>query len=391
MVMPLDVMSGQEGEIRIAFGLIESLIADLAKLTGLSVMAHASILDLTEGDDRMAIDSLRQDYGVTHLVRGSLMRENDRVVVSVQLVDTGNGRTLWAERLAHSGDSAYQLQEELALSVASKLSVQLQPEERERLAESHTRDPEAWVLYRQGLVTLMPPNDVTRVQTARVLFQRARQLDPSFAGSYAGESFSHSVTVLFLKADSPEEELTRAITLAERAIEIDPDFAMGYAVLSFAQAMAGNYELAMRNARRATEIQPGDAFTRFIMGMNQIIAGQPVEAIEQLLEALRLDPFEPRTPYLNVLAIAQYASGFYLESLRTMSDNLGREGPRGPHMAVFQAAALAQLGRREEAGTIFRALQLDYPSFPVEGWLAHWLRPEGDLQQTLALLTSLAG
>ena len=177
--------------------------------------------------------------------------------------------------------------------------------------------------------------------------------------------------------------------MAEKAIAVDPGFAMGYAVRSFASAMEGAYESALKDASKASEIQPGDAFVRFIYGMNLVFAGRPEQAIDALREALRLDPLEARTPYLNVLAIAQYAAGRYPESLQTIQMNLYRNGPRGPHTDVFLAATQARLGKQEEAAETLTAMKQSWPAFPYKSWLERWLTKSDHLQETLSLLNSL--
>ncbi len=389
MVVPPAVQPGDEAMARLAFGLAESLIAKLAKLEGLSVMAHGSMLEPALGSIGGDLTEIADRYGVTHVLRGSLERIDEQVVVNLRLVNTRDGSILWAERLSRPEGDVLATEESLALALASNLSVQIQPNERLRLGRTHTGNAEALVLYRQGIVMLMPPNDMVRVEAARDLFRFAQELDPEFAGGYAGESFSYSVTVLFLKASDPKGAIETALPLAEKAIAVDPGFAMGYAVRSFAKAMEGDIDSALVDASRAVEIQPGDAFVRFIYGMNQIVAGRPEYAIDALKESLRLDPLESRTPYLNVLAIAQYAAGLYPEALQTMQLNLDREGPRGPHMDVFLAATQAKLGKRDAAEEIFMAMRQSWPAFPYESWVARWITEPGQLQETLALLNSL--
>jgi len=50
-------------------------------------------------------------------------------------------------------------------------------------------------------------------------------------------------------------------------------------------------------------VQPGDAFAQFIIGLNLTHSKKTDEAITPLKEALRLDPVERRTAYLNVLVL----------------------------------------------------------------------------------------
>jgi adenylate cyclase len=385
MVLPIQSLEKDSASQRMSVGLTEALITNLAKLTGLSVMAHASVLD-TYKEPVVDGRKYQLELGVTHILRGTLELDSANAWINVRLTDASSGKVQWAERWSHSLENLASVQEELALKIANELSVQIDSEERRRLAFWHTSNHEALVYYRQALVMLIPPNEITRVLTSRKLFQRVKELDPSFAGGYAGESFSHSITVLFPKTDDPEAELSIALELSQRAIELDSEFGMGFATLSFAQLFSGEIVPALHNAKRAVEIQPGDAFAQFILGMNLIIAGRPEESFPALNAAIRLDPIEPRTPYRNVLAIGYYAAGQYEKAVELLNLNLKRGGPRGPHMDVFFAAANAQLGNSEDAKALLDQFTAIYPQFPVEGWLSHWLTGSSQLDSTIEIL-----
>ncbi len=370
-VLPLSPLSNDPLEERLAAGLGEAIITKLSKLSGLSVMAHASIVELKSRS--MNIASISSEFGATHVLRGSLEKGQNKVRANIQLIDTSTTTTVWADQLEGTVDKLLDLEDAIAGQVATELLIHINPDERTRLLHRYTLDPEALLLFRQALVLIMPPNDMTRVLTARRLFRRVIQLDPAFAGGYAGESFTHSISVIFLKATEPTKSLRKAIALATKAIETDPIFGMGYATLAFAYALSGKPEQSLTNARRAVAVQPGDAFGQWLLGVNLILAGKPDEAIAPLTRAQRLDPVEPRTPYQNVLGIAYYATGEYVTAVELFEQNLKRGGPAGPHMDVFRAAAYVELGREKKAQQLIDQTLRSHPGFPVEKWLEQFL------------------
>jgi len=386
-VLPLTTLADDPVEDRLAAGLVEAIVTDMAKLSGLSVMAHASLLNLDERS--VNLSTIRQDFGATHALRGSLERKDDLIRVNVQLVDLDNKTTIWADRLDGKVQNILDLQDVLAERIVNHLAVNVSRYEQTRLSKRHTGNPEAFALYRQALVLMLPPNDIQRVVTARNMFQRIIEIDPDFGGGYAGVSFTHSVTALFLKAEDPDRELKKGINLSLKAIEVDPEFGMGYVTLAFAYAMSGRQDEALFNARRAVAIQPGDAFTQFVYGMCLTLSGKPHEAITPLSEAIRLDPAEPRTPYRNVLGIAHYSAGEYSLAAKLFDENLSNEGPTGPHMDAFRAAAYAKLGKEEEARSIINNFIHSHPEFPVDAWLAKWHRTRDDLSVTMDSLYRL--
>jgi adenylate cyclase len=387
LVLPLKTLADDPIEERLAAGLVEAIVTDMTKLSGLSVMAHTSLLNLNKGPDDLS--AIKRDFGATHALRGSLEREDDLIRVNVQLVDIATSTTVWADRLDGKVGNLLNLQDILAEKIVNHLAVQVSQDEYTLLKKHHTRNLEALALYRQALVLMMPPNDIQRVVTAQHMFQRIIEIAPEFGGGYAGGSFAHSVTALFLKAKDPGRELEKGINLSLRAIEVDPNFGMGYVTLAFAYAMSGRLDEALFNARRALAVQPGDAFTQFVYGMSLTLAGKPNEAIVALSEAIRLDPAEPRTPYLNVLGIAYYSAGEYLLAAELFDENLSNEGPTGPHMDAFRAATYAKLGKEEEARSVISKLIDLHPQFPVNSWLAKWHRTGNDLSVTMDSLYRL--
>jgi TolB-like protein/Tfp pilus assembly protein PilF len=387
VVLPLVTLSDDPLESRLAEGLQEAVVTDMAKLSGLSVMAHASLMNL---DPRLPdLNRLKREYGATHALRGSLEHEHDQIRVNVQLVDIDDGTTVWAERLDTEVKNLLDIQDVLSARIIEHLTIHTSPAERALLKQHHASSPEALALYRQALVLLMPPNDMERIITARHMFQRVIDLDPAFAGGYAGLGFTHSVTVLFLKTEDPGTELGQGIDLALKAIETDPEFGMGHATLAFAYVMSGRQDEALPRARRAIDVQPGDAFTQFVYGICLGHAGFPSEAIAPLSEALRLDPAEPRTPYRNVLGLAHFATGEYARAVELFDNNLQLGGPSGPHMDLFRASAYAELGQEEMAKSIISGLVESHPEFPFEKWLARWIKNSDDQKRLMGDLHRL--
>ncbi len=380
-ILPLNTATESAQEIRFAEGFVESLITSLAKLSGLAVMAHSSIMEYDPRDVNVA--SLREAYGVSHVLRGTLGVRGNAVLLNLQLVSTDSSTIVWADTLESAVDDIWNLQESLSRQVTDALAVNILPQEQEIYLRRHTDDFEALAYYRQGWVLLIPPNDVNRIMTARGLFQRATELDPDFAGGYAGDAFSHAISVLFIKAQDPGSELIRAAELAHKAIETDPGFGMGYGALSFTRALEGRVTEGLENARLAVELSPGDAFVQFIYGMNLVISGLPAEAVQPLQRAIKLDPNEVRTPYMNALAIALFANGEFTGCIEWLDRNEARGGPTGPHMDIFRAAALLGLGDSQSARPLVRDIQSNHPEFPALAWLRKWLANTKTYEETM--------
>jgi len=255
--------------------------------------------------------------------------------------------------------------------------------------QKYVQDSEAKILFRQAFALLMPPEDGSRLIASRDLFQRVIELDSGLAHGYAGKSMTFSFQLLFLKSESPADDLRQALTLAESAVGIDPAYPMGFAALAFAQALAEDSAGALTSVRRVLAIRPHQASSHTVAAIALILSGEPSRAIELLTEALRLNPDEPRTPFLNILGVAQYVNGDFSGAAESIEKNLARRGPGGPHMDVFLAAAYAQMGKNFEAQAVIEKIQRTDPDYPVKNWLRSFIKSESELEATLSKLDSL--
>ena len=149
-----------------------------------------------------------------------------------------------------------------------------------------------------------------------------------------------------------------------------------------------NRDQALESARQAIAIEPRPAITNAMVSLVLMNSGMPSQAIDVLNEAIEMNPQEPRTPYLNLLGIARYLSGDHDGALGEFEDNRSRNGPWGPHMDVFQAAAYAEGGNEFRARAVIENLQAKHPDYPVEAWLAFYIPEPAELAELMERLRS---
>ena len=169
-------------------------------------------------------------------------------------------------------------------------------------------------------------------------------MDPGFAGGFAGSAYIKAFMIFFGHSQDPDTDLDSALNLASRARNIDPTFGLTYSALAFIHLSKREFEDALAMSSQAIEIQPNDPYVTVYHGITLALGGDLDGGIQFASRALRLDPLNARTPYLNILGLIQYLAGHYDEALSILKRNQERGGPVGPGQLQFLAATYSKLG-----------------------------------------------
>ena len=386
-VLPLVSVGDTEINAKLATGYSEAVVANLTKLSGLSVMAPSSAAGIA--NEVTPLHTLRDNQGVSHVLKGTFVTQSEIVRVSVQLIDTGTGEAVWAERFEGNLSDLFDLEDKLANRIAAVLSVTVDPDESRRIYLRHTSSLEAMALLRHATVNINPPNERGRIETARGLHRRTIDLDPGFAGGYAGMSQVHSYMVLFGHSNQPEEDLKSAIEFARKAIKLDDSFGMGHTMLGLAYSLAGQTDLAVAQVRRAVALEPGHPLSYQWLAGVLIFAGRHEEAVPAMLESIRLDPIEPGTPYLNILGMAYFNGEQYELALEAFERNRQQGGPDAPNMEAYRAATYAAIEREAKAREVIANLNVRPGEIPPENWIRRWTPSRKNAEKAIGALHRL--
>ncbi len=363
-VLPFDNMSGDAEQDYFADGMTEDLITDLSKISGMFVVARNSSLAFK--GQQIDIREVARRLGVRYVLEGSVRKAGSRIRINVQLIDALSGGHLWAERYDGSVENVFELQDEVGAKVVSALAVRVRGDEKARLQRVHTRNLDAYELYVRAKSTPYPPLP-ERIEAAREMFERVIELDPEFAGGYAGVSWMLGFGVTWGHLDAGETA-ARAVALARKAIEVDDAFGWSYTTLSLALQLQGKHEEAIAAADEAVARQPNDADAHAYRGFILAFAGHPKLGLEPVERAIRLNPQFINSPYLNLRTCIMLLAQDYDGAVRSYQENVERHGPVGPPVLSWAAAAYWALGREDDAGRAAAQLATRFPAFRLENW-----------------------
>jgi tetratricopeptide (TPR) repeat protein len=124
------------------------------------------------------------------------------------------------------------------------------------------------------------------------------------------------------------------------------------------------------------QLNPYDMGARGVQGICHMVSGEHRQAIELLSMAVTRGNSDPRYQWAATCAFSHYLLGQYDASLSWTREALYLN-PNHLQILAIRAAALAQLGRSEEAAEAAKVLLSNYPDLTVEQHLRnfHWKNP----------------
>jgi len=364
-VLPFKNLSADKEQEYFSDGVTEDIITDLLKVSGLFVIAQNS--SFTYKGQPVKVRQVAEELGVRYVLEGSVRRSEDKIRITAQLVDALKGNHIWAERYDRELKDIFAVQSEVARQVAQVLAVTLKANENERLYQKYTTSTDAYDVFLQARRAVdVPSRD--NILRGEKLFKQVIELDPKFAGGYAGLAFNLAVQVRFQYSNSPAADLTRAFELAKKAVELDPDFAWGHIALGGAYIAKADADAAVNAVQQALALEPNGYEANLFMGFYLQFAGDAALAVKHLLLANRLSPVVTARD-LAFLAYAQFMNRNYTEAVR-LFEELHRKFPRGktPNNATTLAAAYILLDRPGEAAELAKWIRENNPGFNLSQW-----------------------
>ena len=347
MVMPFEYATDSSPHPLLNEGLLNELIITLASLPEVEVLALRTAREAVDND--LTPTEIAEALEVDYLIKGNVRQQQSRVRVTVTIIDTATSIIQDSFRFEGEFDRVFDLEEIIARSIANTVSATQTPAFNRRIRSRKELDPEVIALYYEATTLRDPPSDPARSRLAEEAYRRVIELDPEFAGGYAGLAYVLAFRSWWQVSDQPELDSQRALEAARTAVEKDPELGWAQMSLGIALNINGDHEGALVAARKAAEMSGDDPYVLTFSALIQTFEGEVDAAIPLAKRALHLDPLSVRTPFRNILGAILFQAGRYQESIDVLQENLELGGPDGPHVAHWRAGSLAALGRTEEA------------------------------------------
>ncbi len=301
----------------------------------------------------------------------------------------GTSYQLWADRFDCALDHILSTQLKIAGEVGIALSAMFAHSKTPLSITGSTRSIEAHTLCRQAENLHNPPTDLARIAVTKQLYQRAIEIEPEWAVGYAGLAYVRNVGAWFNPEPISEAYLAKNDALTDMALNLDPQESRAFVAKAVNAMLRDEYECAARSCRDAVTVEPSSSLAHAWQGLMMTYTGRAIDGIGPLQTAIRLNPADPRAPYLNMLGATYFHCGEHEKAEEALNLNIVQGGECGPHMLAYIAANHYCLGQRHEASKALKELRETESRFSVETWLCRAFQNRADAENLLATLENI--
>ncbi len=385
VVLPfVNFSSDRENEF-FADGITEEIINALAQIDELRVVARSSAFSFK--GKQLDPRTVGQQLNISKILEGSVRRFDNRLRITAQLIDAENGYHLWSERYDREMKDVFEIQDEIARSIAERLKITFAGKGERLLVKAGTRNVEAYQLYAKGRALLYRRGGA--VVTAVQCLEQAVAIDSDYALAWAGLADSYT-TLGYSGLARPEASMPKAMAAARRAVSLDASLAEAHNALAMASLMGawdkaqaereflqairlnpaylqardwyalfylqfaeGRLVEGAEQAKIALASDPLSAYAHAICGMTSAFAGRELDGIQMSRRAVDLDPDSYLARF--TLQFVLHACSKFDESISVGESALAISGRHAWSMATL-AICLADLGRCGEADAVYQEM-----------------------------------
>jgi TolB-like protein/Tfp pilus assembly protein PilF len=289
-VLPLENLSGDVEQEYFVIGMQDALIAALTRISGLKVISRASTMQFRSSPK--AASEIGAELGTGKLIEGSVLRAEDQVRITVNLIDAVEDEQIWSDSYQRSLRNILQLQGEVARDIAKKVSVQLTPEENRSLANSSEVDARAYELYLKGRFHWYRFEEGD-LELALGYFEQAIEQDPDYALAYVG--FADALATPAHVGMMPTQHVFPAAKgYVKRALELDPGLAEAHDFLARIHfSYDWNWDSADREFRNSIKLNSGYPDVHVVFSQFLAMTGRWEESLREARIGVSLDPLNP--------------------------------------------------------------------------------------------------
>jgi TolB-like protein/DNA-binding CsgD family transcriptional regulator len=358
-VLPFSNLGGDPAQRYLSDGITEDVITELSCFRELSVIARGSSFSYEDfaGD----VKRVARELGVRYVLTGGVRRAENRLRLTVRLIDGASGDQIWADRFDGTLDDVLTLQEEIARRIVGSIAPELDFAELRRAERNPGGDVEAYdlalhaaALIQQGVVSgLAEP-----ITEAIALGRKAVALDPLCLKAHYAIAWGHCRRgAMGFFGAAARDDFAAADAAAQRLRELDSQNHVAFAILGHVAMRRLKHDEALMDLREAHRLNPNDVITLRWLSWEEANFGLAEDAKRHAEMALGLSP---RDRSLDIsywtAALAAYVADDRSACLDYARRAVALNRPFAGHQ-ILLAACLAEQGDVAEARAVVDAIR----------------------------------
>jgi len=361
-VLPFTNLSGDPSQDYFADGVVEDLTVALGRIHWLFVIGSGSAS--TYKGRSIDVRQVGLELGVRYVLRGSIRKLDNRVRITVQLLDTAGGGQIWAERFDSELTNIFETQDRVAAQVGGIVAPMMRHVEIERAKRKPTDNLTAYDLFLQAL-PLCRLNNINHDEALRLLF-RAIDLDPTYAAPYGLAALCFRAQLSNSRQMPDDPRVGEGIRLAHLAAEMgdnDPEALWMAGETMF--ILAGEFDRAKSLVDKSILLNPNSASAWNALGIIRVNVGDAETALTHFTFARRLNPLRSFHHDFRVgVSVAHFFAERFEESVENAEAVLN-DRPNYPRALMLKAASCGLLGLIGEGRKSVQALLAINPQFTM--------------------------
>jgi serine/threonine protein kinase/Flp pilus assembly protein TadD len=349
-VLPFADMSPERENGYFTDGMAEEIINALTTIKALRVASRTSSFAFKGTTED--IRQVGKKLDVATVLEGSVRKAGNKLRITAQLVNVADGYQLWSQRYDRDMEDVFAIQDEIAQNIVKALRVILSEDEKRAIEKVPTVNVEAYECYLRGRQFFHQFRKQS-LEFARQMFDKAIEIDPTYALAYAG--VADCCSVLYTNFDASEANLSNAETASKRALELAPQLAEAHVARGLAVSLLGKHDEAETEFETAMGLNPQLFDAAYMYGRALLAQGKPEKAARTFERAEELRPEDYVVP--GLLGGVYASLGRTADSQRTFKRQLEKarkrlelnpDDPRALYMGGIAASRLGDAARAKD-------------------------------------------
>jgi serine/threonine protein kinase/Flp pilus assembly protein TadD len=339
-VLPFSNLRSDPESDYLGYAMADQVIGSLSYVKNLNVRPASSVRQFQDAD--YTAKQLGEHLGVDYVVAGNYLMQDDRMRLTVELVDVDSDEIIWTEPIEVRSEDVFEMQDIVTSTVLDRLEVSFSQDEEARMRIDVSASPEAYDYY---LRAVSHPRTKEGNQIALELLEQSIALDSTFAPAWSQLGFRrHALGMFGLEGSEVSHSAEAAF---KKALELNPELVSALVDLSTYYTDAGRTDEAYELAQRVLEVNPNSAMAHFANGYVLRYAGMVDESLRHMMRAWELDSTNTR---FRSIGHNFQATGDYNRAIRFFAV----DAP-SPYYLAHMARQLHRLGKVDRSIPFYRS------------------------------------